>query len=80
MGILSDELVPFIAEVILFVCLPRTTRKTWELEIKDVNSGSVHLHIVSDYSTNTLLQSLRRFGSLHGWLNVLQEVVAHLYW
>ena len=37
---------------------PRTTKKTWGLVIEDVNFGSVHLDIVSDYSTNALLLSL----------------------
>ena len=35
--------------------------------VEDVNSGAVHLDVVSDYSTSAVLMSLRRFGSLRGW-------------
>ena len=35
--------------------------------MEDVNSGAVHLDVVSDYSTNAVLLTLRRFGSLRGW-------------
>ena len=52
---------------------PRTTKKTWGLVVEDVNSGAVHLDVVSDYSTNAVLMSLRRFGSLRGWPGVLQS-------
>ena len=52
---------------------PRTTKKTWGLVIEDVNSGAVHLDVVSDYSTNAVLMSLRRFGSLRGWPRVMQS-------
>ena len=40
---------------------PRITLKTWGLVIMDVNSGAVHLDIVSDYSTNAVFMSLCRF-------------------
>ena len=43
---------------------PRTTKKTWGLIIVDVNSGSVFLDVIPDYSCNALLQILRRFRSL----------------
>ena len=52
---------------------PRTTKKTWGLVIEDVNSGAVHLDVVSDYSTDAVLLSLRRFGSLRGWPGILQS-------
>lgn len=41
--------------------------------LEDVNSGAVHLDVVSDYSTDALLLSPRRFGSLRGWPCVLQS-------
>ena len=50
---------------------PRTTKKTWGMVIEDVNSGAVHLDIVQDYSTNAVLITLRRFGSLRGWPGVI---------
>ena len=46
---------------------PRTSKKTWGMVVEDVNSGAVQLDIVQDYSTNAVLTSLRRFGSLRGW-------------
>lgn len=46
---------------------PRTRKKTWGMVIEDINSGAVHLGIVQDYSTNSVLLSMRRFGSLRGW-------------
>ena len=52
---------------------PRTTKKTWGLVVEDVNSGAVHLDVVSDYSTTSVLMTLRRFGSLRGWPGVLQS-------
>ena len=45
--------------------------KTWGLVIKDVNSGAVHLDIVSDYSTNAVLMSLRRFPESLAWGNTI---------
>ena len=39
--------------------------------IEDVNSGAVHLDIVQDSSTNAVLSTLRRFGSLRGWPGVI---------
>ena len=45
----------------------RSTKKTWGIVVEDVNSGAVHLDVVSDYSTNSVLLTLRRFGSLRGW-------------
>ena len=50
---------------------PRTSKKTWGIVIEDLNSGAVHLDIVQDYSTNALLATLRRFGSLHGWPGII---------
>ena len=35
--------------------------------VEDVNSGAVHLDVVSDNSTNAVLLTLRRYGSLRGW-------------
>ena len=52
---------------------PRTTKKTWGLVIENVNSGAVHLDVVSDYSTNAVLMSLRRFGCIRGWPGVIQS-------
>ena len=52
---------------------PRTTKKTWGVVVEDVNSGAVHLDVVSDYSTNALLMTLRRFGSLRGWPGTMQS-------
>ena len=52
---------------------PRVRKKTWGLVIEDVNSGAVHLDVVSDYSTNAVLMSLRRFGSLRGWPGTIQS-------
>ena len=50
---------------------PRTTKKTWAMIIEDVNSGAIHLAIVQDYSTNAVLLTLRRFGSLRGWPGII---------
>ena len=52
---------------------PRTTKKAWGLVIEDVNSGAVHLDVVTGYSTTAVLMSLRRFGSLRGWPGVIQS-------
>ena len=50
---------------------PRTTKKTWGLVIEDVNSGGVYIDVVSDYSANAVLTTMRRFGSLRGWPRVI---------
>ena len=50
---------------------PRTTKKTWGIIVEDVNSGAVHLDIVSDYGTDAVLSALRRFGSLRGWPGII---------
>ena len=52
---------------------PRTTKKTWGLIIEDVNSGAVHIDIVTDYSTNAVLMTMRRFGSMRGWPAVIHS-------
>ena len=52
---------------------PRTTKKTWGMVIEDVNSGAVHLDIVQDYSAESVLLSMRRFGSLRGWPGVVHS-------
>ena len=52
---------------------PRTTKKTWGMVVEDVNSGAVHLDVVTDYSTNAVLLTLRRFGSLRGWPGELRS-------
>ena len=51
---------------------PRARMKTWGLVIEDVNSGAVHLDVVTDYSTHAILLALRRFGSDRGWPGVIQ--------
>ena len=45
----------------------RSTKKIWGIVIEDVNSGAVHIDVITDYSTNAVLMTLRRFGSLRGW-------------
>lgn len=50
---------------------PRTTKKIWGIIIEDSNSGAVHLDIVQDYSANSVIMSLRRFGSLRGWPGII---------
>jgi hypothetical protein len=50
---------------------PRTSKKTWVLIIEDVNSGAVYMDIISDYSTVSVLMTMRRFGSLRGWPGVV---------
>ena len=50
---------------------PRTTKKIWGLVIEDVNSGAVYIDVVSDYSTNAVLATMRRFGSTRGWPGVI---------
>ena len=50
---------------------PRTTKKPWAMIIEDANSGADHLDIVQDYSTNAVLLTLRRFGSLRGWPGII---------
>ena len=50
---------------------PRTTKKTWGILIEDVNSGAVYIDILQDYSTNAVVTTLRRFGSLRGWPGVI---------
>ena len=52
---------------------PRTTKKTWGLVIEDVNSGVVHLDVVSDYSTNAVLMSLRRFLERLAWGHTIRS-------
>ena len=46
--------------------ISRASKKTWGLIIEDVNSGAVHLDVVSDYSTDSVLCTLRRFLALRG--------------
>ena len=50
---------------------PRTTKKIWGLILEDVNSGAVHLDVVSAYSTVAVLTTMERFGSLRGWPGVI---------
>ena len=52
---------------------PRNRKKMWGMVIEDVNSGAVYLDIVTDYSTNSVLMTLRRFGSTHGWPGVIHS-------
>ena len=46
---------------------PRVRKKIWGLVIEDMNSGAVFLDVITDYSTNAVLTTLRRFGSTRGW-------------
>lgn len=46
--------------------ISRATKKTWAVVIEDVHSGAVHLDVVSNYSTDAVLSSVRRFLSLRG--------------
>ena len=46
--------------------ISRASKKTWGLVIEDVNSGAVHLDVVSDYSTDSVLCTIRRFLALRG--------------
>ena len=45
----------------------RSTIKTWGMVIVDKNSGAVHCDVVSDYSAQETVKTLRRFASLRGW-------------
>ena len=45
----------------------RSTKKTWAMVIVDRNSGAVHSDIVSDYSSQETIKTLRRFAALRGW-------------
>ena len=60
-----------------FVCRgdvnPRTSKKIWGLIIEDVNSGGVYIDIVTDYSAQAVLMTMRRFGSLRGWPGVVHS-------
>jgi hypothetical protein len=46
---------------------PRTTKKIWGLLIEDVNSGAVHIDVVTDYSTEAVIMALVRFGESRGY-------------
>ena len=48
--------------------MPQTTKNR---VIEDSNSGAVHLDIVSDYSAQSVIACLLRFGSLRGWPGVI---------
>ena len=48
----------------------RASKKTWAIIVEDVNSGAVHLDVVSDYSADAVIMSMWRFGSLRGWPSV----------
>ena len=54
-----------------FVCRSdvnkRAEMKVWAIIIEDVNSGAVHLDIVSDYSADGVIMAMDRFGSTRGW-------------
>ena len=45
----------------------RSTCKIWGIVLVDRNSGGTHCDIVSDYSSQETIKSLRRFASLRGW-------------
>ena len=45
----------------------RSSKKVWGLVIVDVCSGALHCDIVMDYSSQEVIKSIRRFGSLRGW-------------
>ena len=51
----------------------RATKKTWGIIVEDVNSGGVHLDVVSNYSADAVLMSIRRFGSLRGWPSMIHS-------
>ncbi len=52
---------------------PRTTKKIWGLILEDVNSGAVHLDIVTDYSAVAVLTAMERFCSLRGSPGVIHS-------
>ena len=52
---------------------PRASKKTWAVVVEDVNSGAVHLDVVSDYSAEAVLMTMRRFGALRGWPGVVHS-------
>ena len=41
--------------------ISRATKKTWGVIIEDVYSGAVHLDVVSNYSTDAVLCTMKRF-------------------
>ena len=51
----------------------RTTKKTWGIIVEDVNSGGVYLDVVSNYSADAVIMTMRRFGSLRGWPSVIHS-------
>ena len=60
-----------------FICCSdvntRSKKKIWGIVIEDVNSGAVHIDIITDYSTTSVLMALRRFGSQRGWPSKMQS-------
>ena len=51
----------------------RATKKTWCLIVEDANSGGVYLDVVSNYSADAVLMTIKRFGSLRGWPSLIQS-------
>ena len=45
----------------------RSSKKTWAIIVEDVNSGAVHIDVVSDYSADAVIMAMWRFGSIRGW-------------
>ena len=52
---------------------PRTTIKVWGIVIQDVYSGAVHADVVQDYSAQAVMEALRKFGSIRGWLAMISR-------
>ena len=51
----------------------RSTIKTWGMIIVDKNSGAVHCDVVSDYSAQETVKTLRRFAAIRGWPSVISS-------
>ena len=45
----------------------RASCKIWGMVLVDRNSGAVHCDIVTDYSAQETIKTLRRFAALRGW-------------
>ena len=48
----------------------RVSKKIWAIIVEDVNSGAVHLDVVSDYSADAVIMAMWRFASIRGWPSV----------
>ena len=47
--------------------------KVWGIIIQDVYSSAVHADVVRDYSAQAVMESLRKFGSIRGWLSLISS-------